>query len=1074
VHGSAAKQKRSLKRPLWFDLPAELITALFVTVTYHGGLLIFGSYRRTFDAYVHLFFADHYRRSWFSSFEPRWYTGFTMVSYPPGSHMLLALASKVVGLKNAFPFVALFAVTLAVAGMYRFARIWTTPRAAGYAALLFALSSSLSEALHTFGQLPTTLSMAFLLNSLPFADRWIRRGGGGTFLLAISASAATTAVHHVTTLFGSIFFLGPVIARALLEQFRTMLPDEVETHARAFSRGAAWPTVARRTRRVVPAIFRAGIYGVCMITGLVMVVLPYWMWSHSDPIVQVSIPHASRDNFLENTNAGLMFFIIPWGTLMLIGTKAVRRGALSKNWPLAASVGLAAFLGTGGTTPFPRMLLGGAFDVLTLDRFTLWSTFLILPLAGALIDEYMTIIRDRRTSALSARIRMAGLTTFGVATVALAVFSANLGSYRPMQPAAIDPTPIVSFMEKDQHYRWRYMTLGFGDQMAWLAAQMTAESVDGNYHSARRLPEMTTTPVERLEGAKYTGVAGLGSLQQFIANPEKYHLKFIFSNDRFYDPLLDASGWERLEPLRNGVAVWQREDIQPLPAGRLREELPRWQRIMWGTLPVSAMGTAVTLFTLYALGIRRPKWLRLRSTFVGRIWNRLDHLLYVTQLKVPDDGEPKRMALKERISEALARFERVFRIARLGKAVAFVLIVVMVAGSALGKVVEPLTPAETVYTYYDRLDLRNLRGAFDLLDEETRPSFLQYTTERSVTNGLVASYARLARISNPRTKVSRERAEFTGVLEYITPLSKFSVPVRHDLRRQRGEWRLVPIDIDISIPPEQLVVRSGLGYLSQGRRQVSSLDTAFSDILDRPEVEVKSARLVRVDGELSVVGEARNVDVDPAKITVTARLLDADGGEITSYTNAASSMHTALPGETVPFRVDFEGVAGLNDQREVEFEPGMRVPLPVIPSDIAAAEITVKAVVTASGIERTLVAESVNVTGDVLSMRLRNDGLQEATVPHVFLTLRRADGTVGWVQDAFLPEGVRPQRTIAHSMSVFPASSVEDVKVPTQIFTNALSDSLSDTQRGRKPLLGDTAGWASIDLTAVGFTRTPG
>ncbi len=1064
--------RRSVKLSIWLRLPGEFITALLVALSFHGGLLIFGSYRRTFDAYVHLFFADHYRRSWFSSFEPRWYTGFTMVSYPPGSHMALALMSKVVGLKNAFPFVALFAVMLCIVGMYRFARIWTNPRAAGYAALLFTLSSALAEALHTFGQLPTTLSMAFLLNSLPFADRWIRRGGGGTFLLAISASAATTAVHHVTTLFGSVFFLGPVIARALLESFRTPLADELDAHSDRFTLGLVWPLAARRVRRVIPPVFRAGIYGVCMIVGLVMVVLPYWMWSHADPIVQVSIPHASRDNFLENTNAGLMFFIIPWGTLMLIGTKAARRGIMSPNWPLAASVLLAAFLGTGGTTPFPKLLLGGAFDVLTLDRFTLWSTFLILPLAGQLIDEYVTIIKDPKTSPLVARLRTSGLAIFAVLTAAMAIFSANLGSFRPMQPAAIDPAPIASFMEKDQHDRWRYMTLGFGDQMAWLAAQMTAQSVDGNYHSARRLPEMTTTPVERLEGAKYTGVAGLGSLQQFISYPEKYHLKFIFSNDRFYDPLLDASGWERLEPLRNGVGVWQRDDISPLPAGALRPEIPRWQRIMWGTLPVTAMGSAVTLFTLYAFGVRRPRWLRFRSLFIGRVWNRLDQLLFLAQSRIQPTGRGGRLSAPKLISGLVAKFSPYMVWLRRAKTAMFLLLVVGLVGQATRSVVAPPTPGETVYSYYDRLDLRNLRGAYDLLDPESRPSFLQYTTERSVTNGLVASYARLARLTGLRSVVSRNEAMVTGRLEYITPLSEFSVQVNQRMKRVEGQWRLIPIEMDMTIPPDQIVARPTLTYLSQGRRQVSALTTAYADVLDRPEIEVKSARLVRVDGQFSVVGEALNIDVDPAHITVTARLLNKKGEELSSYTNSATSMHTALPGETIPFRVDFEGVAGLTERREVEFAPNARVRLPVVPENIASVEVAVKAVVTAAGLSRTLAVENVAVVnGKTLDFRLRNDGLEEATVPHVLLTLRASDGSVGWVANAFLPEGVRPQRTIGHRMEITDLSAVTPVDVPMQIFANVLPDPAAVPG---KPFLGPAAGWSGVDISVVGFVRTPG
>ncbi len=280
------------------------------------------------------------------------------------------------------------------------------------------------------------------------------------------------------------------------------------------------------------------------------------------------------------------------------------RGLLSSAWPLAASLALLTLLGTGGTTPIPRLLLGGAFDILTLDRFTFWGTIAILPFAGHFVESLLhgrvRAVLAEQLGALFPRLVAAVL---GVAVVGVALLSANLAQHRPFQPAAIETAPIVSFLEKDGHDRWRYLTLGFGDQMAWLAAQTTAESVDGNYHSARRLPELTSTPVERLEGAKYSGVPGLGSLQQLLAVPEKYHLKFVFSNDQFYDPLLSASGWQRLPTLENGIEVWQRDDVAPLPAGRPRLELPLWQRLMWGVLPLAAMSAGVAVLFAHAVGL---------------------------------------------------------------------------------------------------------------------------------------------------------------------------------------------------------------------------------------------------------------------------------------------------------------------------------------------------------------------------------------------------------------------------------------------------------------------------------------
>ncbi|MBT8475375.1 MAG: hypothetical protein KJO78_07865, partial [Alphaproteobacteria bacterium] len=49
-----------------------LLVALAACVLFHGGLLPF-THGNTYDAFIHMFFADSYNRSWFDPWEPRWY-----------------------------------------------------------------------------------------------------------------------------------------------------------------------------------------------------------------------------------------------------------------------------------------------------------------------------------------------------------------------------------------------------------------------------------------------------------------------------------------------------------------------------------------------------------------------------------------------------------------------------------------------------------------------------------------------------------------------------------------------------------------------------------------------------------------------------------------------------------------------------------------------------------------------------------------------------------------------------------------------------------------------------------------
>ncbi|NNF21941.1 MAG: hypothetical protein HKN67_08360, partial [Saprospiraceae bacterium] len=59
-----------------------LYLAFFLGIIFHGTNVFF-TFESTYDAYVHIFFADHYAENWFSTWDQRWYTGFTITSYPP-------------------------------------------------------------------------------------------------------------------------------------------------------------------------------------------------------------------------------------------------------------------------------------------------------------------------------------------------------------------------------------------------------------------------------------------------------------------------------------------------------------------------------------------------------------------------------------------------------------------------------------------------------------------------------------------------------------------------------------------------------------------------------------------------------------------------------------------------------------------------------------------------------------------------------------------------------------------------------------------------------------------------------
>ncbi len=1026
-----------MNRTLPNSIPAPLLLALALTLAYHGALL-FHTFRRTYDAYVHIFFADHYARAWFDHWEPRWYTGFPMTSYPPGSQQSIALLSSLVGLQHGFILVQVAAMLLVVVGVYRFSRIWVSEEAAGYAALLAVFSSSLTETIHVFGQLPTTFSLGFLLNALPFVYRWLHSGDWRVLLVAWAVNAATTAGHHVTTLFGAVFFVGPVIALALVEQFRTPLPDEPPQHPARLNRRNLTPLVVRRLRRVLPGFLRAGGYGVGLIIILVGVVLPYWLWSKSDPITQVSIPHASRDSFILNLNAGLVFWLIPYGVALVALPYVIYKGLSTRAWPLMLSWGLLFFLGTGGTTPLPRMLLGGAYDILTLDRFTFWATIVMLPLLG----EFVVSLRHGRL-ARYLREQFGSWTWRGaqasllVAYLVFSVFTANLTLFRRFQPAPIDMQPIVAFLEKDEHWHWRYLALGFGDQMAWLSAQTSATTVDGNYHSARRLPELTSTPVERLEGAKFRGMPGIGSLQQFLAVPERYHLKFVFSNDQFYDPLLAFSGWHRLQRLENGIVVWERADIPPLPEVLPRREIPAYQRAMWGVVPLSALllaGVAVGALRWYDYHQTAPVSPRLPPPLAG-LWQRLDRrLLRWSQLAPADDAPGLDWQVWRAWLERLPRPRPAPPSARLVRST---LLLVSVVGVVLSGTASYLrqarTPQAVVQAYYDDLDFRRFAAAHARLEPQSRPSFEQYMLHQSMQGGLVASYGKLDSVQVQTLSREPEHVVVQADTVWVTALAAYPSTRQHTLVQREGRWYLLPDPVDVTIPPDQFFRRGTVAWGAQQRHRPTTDTTTFADVLDRPALAVQSARLVQREGRVSVVGELLNTDANPGDVTVTAILFDEQGAELTRYNAQTVIQHKLLPQAATPFRVDFEGVAGavLTDTLALDdFVPGAFTPL-ILEQSVASFAVYARAVVTGRDLAASVATQNMRISesdGQVFVQgELLNNGTNEATIPQLLLTYYDEQGEVAWVEEHFIEQAIRPQRSVLFRVPLTPRSQVATV-----------------------------------------------
>lgn len=556
---SMARQVPLLQRPV--PLSWILLLALIV----HGPLLLMQLPNGSYDANLHKFFASHYAQHWFNPWNTKQFTGFSQTTYPPMEQQWVALFSHVIGLNLAYMLVQFVAILLLPIGVYRYAKIWVNERAASYAALGSVLLGSLAFLVYNAGQLSTTWAAPLYLLALPYYYEWAREANWRSLLKGLVLLFAAASAHHVTLIFASFIFALPVLAMAIMDRHRE------PAHA---SLGGV--------------ISRSVIFAVLAIAGVFVVLMPFWMEILINPIKQMTIPHASRDNYILQPIWGMNYFIVPWGAIILsipyIFIKGLKEARLR---PLFLGFWVAMLFALGGTTPVPKWILGRAFDVLTFERFSLLAHVLALPIIGLmvcdLIDHY-----GRKAAFVTGA--LAAL-TFG--------FAVSWPVYFQNHDPDFNVSEVVSFLNRDGHDKFRYITLGFGShKFDEVSTYTTASSVDGDYNSARLLPELTQYGSAQLTNSKYFGANGMESLRAVLKHADQYGLKWIFVHDTFYEPLLAFGGWRKTETYdRGSVTLWVKDGIPPAHPMPYQQSMKptEIEGIMWGTLPFGSSLLALIL-----------------------------------------------------------------------------------------------------------------------------------------------------------------------------------------------------------------------------------------------------------------------------------------------------------------------------------------------------------------------------------------------------------------------------------------------------------------------------------------------
>lgn len=535
-----------------------LLTAAVV----HLPLLLMELPLKSYDTNFHIFFASHYLHHWFDPWNLKWFAGFSQTTYPPLAQQWTAVLSHIFGLDLAYMAVQFAAILLLAVGVYRFSLIWVNPRAASIAALIGVLLGSESFLVYNVGQLGTTCAAPLYLLALSYFYDFLVRGGFRAFLKAVILFATAAAAHHSILLFGTFFFALPILILAFVD------------HRREYASATG-------------VVFRAVVMTIFAGAAVVLVLLPFWLALFRYPVTQTAIPHASRANFFLSPEWGLAYFLVPYGALIFALPFIIWKGAIVPRLrPLMIGFWVCFLVGLGGTTPLGHWLLRPAFVVLTFERFTYWATLLALPIVGALCVEMI------------ARFRMRAVISLAVLAALSCAGAVAWTWYRPADPEDFSVDPVAMWLNRD-HDQYRYIVLGFGNKLARLSMETDATTLDGESYSERHLPELTKYGGGSLNNARYFGAGGIEALRAVLEHADRYGLKWVFVRDPYYEPLLEFAGWRQVDELNYGaITIWSKEGVPPATPMKKSLMPPRWQGLLWGTLPFGSSLLAILVAVL--------------------------------------------------------------------------------------------------------------------------------------------------------------------------------------------------------------------------------------------------------------------------------------------------------------------------------------------------------------------------------------------------------------------------------------------------------------------------------------------
>jgi len=523
-----------------------------------------------YDSYIHIFFSDHYLRSWFSLWDPRWYEGFSLSSYPPLVHQVQALPSLLVGHENSYRLMLSLGLLLLGGALYLFLRSFgASPTASAIWSAAWLVGPQMIFTAYLFAHVTTIFGSAFAILAAVHSNRYMTSGSFIFLARSIAFSTASALAHHLS----AIFFLPTALLTLTLH---------------------TWS--ARKNARSASRFALALLLPLAIATFFLSPFLSFLSSSQE----QAEIRHWSRYPFDPEYSTVSVPFHLTSFLLLAISVFSVLRAR-----QLVPTLFISAFfllLGLGASTPIPSIVFGSWWRWLTYERFALWSSIITLPAITLCLNPSPKKTRWRRLAVLAILVTLAAGGLYAVYLVYFGQIGIGYTAY--LYPVRHDTDPvseIASFLNTKCPNGCGYLTLGLGVKAAIIGVKTESYTPDGFYPTARREPYMRATRAESIDSAFYW-IRDKQSLTELVEWAVSRGIRYIFVSSSYPGPSPAINGMKLVDVLSSGITVYEsNSSVSIRPSWR--EGPSNIQELFWGVSPAV---TLTSLLGFHMLALKNP------------------------------------------------------------------------------------------------------------------------------------------------------------------------------------------------------------------------------------------------------------------------------------------------------------------------------------------------------------------------------------------------------------------------------------------------------------------------------------